>query len=764
MNALNEKFIGKRVGRWKGEEKATGSARYLADIKLKNALVGKVLFSPHAHARIKRIDTSKAEKLDGVFAVVTHADMPKAPYNPNKLNYLIANPFFEVRDTHGISDKARYVGDRIAAVAAVDEETAQKAIELIEVDYEVLPPVFDAVEAIKPGAPLVHDAAANNIPFALEYPGGRGDVEKGFAEADVIIEERFSTARNQISQFEPTACAVDIDSNGHLDIWSPSQHPFLHRSKLAEYFGIPEGQINWHTPHLGGGFGKGGSLSIEPVCVALARKAQRPIKMVYSRQEDFFGTETRQRFIVDAKIGFKKDGTITAIDEKILTDGGAYFSHNGSTTFVHLHAFLDFYRCENTRAQIRCVYTNVPPTGGVRGYGTFEAYTILEPMIDKAARQLGLDPVAIRLKNVKRTGEPSFMGFAMENCTLPKMLEDGAKKIGWTEKKAAAKGSGPRRKGIGVAMMMDVSGAQPICTQERHAYIKFNSDGSINLIVNACDIGQNLPGTLSQIAADVLGLDFDMVHVVNGDTDTALFDTGLHASGGLFQFGNAVKLAAEDAKQKLIKRAARQLEVEPTRLDVADGRVFDRSNPEKSVSVAELAKNSIYNFSGEHEDIVGTGHFSAKDSNPPPYAVVFSEVEVDVETGDVQLQKILYLNDTGVSINPTTVEGQIHGGIMQGIGYCLSEDYIFNEKTGRLITDNFNSYRVPVALDMPQIEVVMYEEADSAGPFGAKAAGHGSIMAVAPSITNAVYDATGICIQDAPITPEKIMRRLRDIA
>ena len=544
-------IVGKRVPRWEGHEKATGMAKYLADIKLPGLLVGKILFSPHAHANIIKIDTSKAEQLPGVEAIVTFSDMPKNPYNPNKLNYLISNPVFEIRDTYGLCDKARFVGDRIAAVAAIDEATAQRAIELIEIDYEILDAVFDPHEAIGPDMPRIHELAENNIALHFDYPGSRGDIESGFREADVILEENFHTAHNQIAQFEPTACIVQYSSAGKLNIWSASQHVFLHRRKISEYFGISEGMINWHTPHLGGGFGKGGSLTIEPVCIALAKKSGKPVKIVYTRQEDFFGTETRQRFIVNAKIGIKMDGTITALHEKIITDGGAYFSHNASTTGVHIHAFLDFYRCQNTKAEVDCVYTNIPPTGGVRGYGSAEACSILEQLLDKIAAVINMDPLTIRLKNIKQTGEKSIAGFIMENCTLEKMLREGGEKINWQQKKSKNKGNDHRRYGIGVAAMMDVSGAHPYCTQERNAYIKFNEDGSANLILNACDIGQNLPGTLSQIAAEILGLHCEDIHFVTGDTDATLFDTGIHASGGLYQFGNAVKIAAEQATVKL---------------------------------------------------------------------------------------------------------------------------------------------------------------------------------------------------------------------
>ena len=752
--------VGKRVPRWKAHDMATGTAQFLADTKLPGMLEGKILFSPHAHAKILKIDTSKAEKLPGVEAVITWEDVPKNLYNPNKLNMLLVHPELEFKDTYVLSEKARFVGDRIAAVAAVDAATAQEALERIEVEYEVLPAVFDPMEAMKPGAPKVHDYAENNISVHFDFPVAWGDAEAGFQEADIVVEETFRTAKNHICQFEPCTCMADFGADGRLTIWSPSQHAFLHRRKIAEIFDMPEGMIKWITPHVGGAFGKYGSLSVEPVCVALAKKAGRPVKLELSREEDLFATEARQRFVSTGKIGLKKDGTITALQEKIIVDGGAYYSHNFSTTAVNMGGFLGLYRCPNVAAEATCVYSNVHPTGGVRGYGNHEGTCVLEQLIERAADKLGMDPLDVRLKNAKKAGDPSSTGLPMETCTFEEMIRLGAEKIGWKEKRARKKEDGPKRYGIGMGIAMDVSGAQPHNIQHRNAYIKFNEDGSINLLVNAADLGQNIIGAVAQIAAETLGLNYEDIHVVTGDTDSTLYDIGQHASGGCYQIGNAVINAAKEAKKQLLERAAKKLETAPEDLEVREGCIFVTSDPEKMISAAEVSREAMYNFEGEHLNISGQGSFSPV-KNPPPFSVVFTEVEVDIETGEVDVLKILYVADPGRAINPETVEGQLEGAIAQSMGYVLTEEYVSNRETGALESDNLNTYKMPSTLDMPETEVILYEEPVPSGPFGAKGISQGAMIAVTPSIANAIYDAVGVFITDMPATAERILDALK---
>jgi xanthine dehydrogenase molybdenum-binding subunit len=529
---------------------------------------------------------------------------------------------------------------------------------------------------------------------------------------------------------------------------------------LAEIFDMPEGMIKWITPHVGGTFGKFGSLTVEPVCVALAKKAGKPVKIEYSREEDFSCTETRQTYIATGKIGVKKDGTITALQEKLVVDGGAYFTRNNTTTRVNMNAFTGLYRCPSVTAEADCVYTNAPMTGGIRGYGNSEATCILEQLIDKAAKEIAMDPMQLRLKNIKKAGDLDNKGLPMESCSLEELIKLGAEKIGWVEKRAQKKERDEKRYGIGMAIMMDTSGSQPATIQDRNAYLKFNEDGSANLMVMAYDMGQNLPGACAQIAAEVLGIRYEDIHVVTGDTDSTMFDTGAGASAGCYLVGHAVMRAAEEARKQLLDRAGKRLELAPEELEIKDRRIYAKSDPRMGISVGEVTKQAMYNFKGEHLNISGKGSFSPTQS-PPPFAAVFAEVEVDIETAEVKVLKILYVNDSGRAINPATVEGQVEGGIAQSVGYCLTEEYVINKESGRLESNNFNTYRIPTTLDMPETEVILYEEPVPSGPFGAKAVGHGTLSAVTPAIANAIYDAVGVFITDMPATPEKIFEALR---
>jgi xanthine dehydrogenase molybdenum-binding subunit len=348
----------------------------------------------------------------------------------------------------------------------------------------------------------------------------------------------------------------------------------------------------------------------------------------------------------------------------------------------------------------------------------------------------------------------------METCTFEEMIKIGAEKIGWKEKRMRKKESGTKRYGIGMGIAMDVSGAHPFNIQDRNAFIKFNEDGSVNLLVNAADIGQNVIGAMAQIAAETLGLKYEDIHMVAGDTDSTLHDIGQHASGGCYQIGRAVMNAAGEAKRQLLERAAKKLEVSPNDLEVKERRIFAKSDSKREISVREVVKEAMYNFKGEHLNISGRGSFSPK-LNPPPFSVVFTEVEVDTETGQVKVLKILYLADPGKAINPATVEGQLEGAIAQSLGYVLSEDYAINKETGALESDNFNTYKLYAALDMPETDVVLYEKPVPSGPYGAKGIAQGAMVAVTPSIANAIYDAVGVLVTDMPATPEKILEGVK---
>lgn len=770
MSGQELSVVGKRLPRPDAFEKATGAAKYTVDIKLPGMLVGKILRSPYAHAKIMKIDTSRAEKLPGVKAVITQEDVPKKPFTRSKGDIVIINPEEAIlRDEHVLDDKVRFVGDAVAAVAAVNESIADEALELIDVEYEKLPAVFDPIEAMKPGAPRIHDFAKGNVALHLTFT--EGDVERGFQEADYIVEETFRTSKQKVCHLEPSACIASFGANGRLTVWSPGQHAFPFRRKIAELFDIPEGMIRWLTPHVGGAFGNGQSLRAEPICIALAKKAGKPVKLVYTCEEDFVATETRQPCIETGKIGVKKDGTITALQLKLVANTGPYLTQCGKTTKVTLVMFGALYRCPNVAGEADIVYTNTPVSGGLRGYGTPQAYFALEQLADMACEKIGMNPLEFRLKNHRRTGDPSCYSavatklmqagdssirssLPIESCALDECIKIGAERIGWKEKWGRKK-EGTVRRGVGMATYIYITSAYPVDRQHSNAFIKLNEDGSANLVVSACDFGQGILATLAQMAAEELGLRAEDIHVTSGDTDITMFDTGQYSSRSCFVIGNTVLGAARQVKQQLLEQAAKILGESADKLEVKDRQIYVKTAPEKGISIAEVARDAIYS----PQDYLNiSGKYSWKPTgNPNPFQAVFVEVEVDTESGEVKLLKIVAAQDSGRAINPITVEGQIEGGLVQSIGFALTEDFTIDKVTGVLLSNNFADYKVPTTLDVPPIEVILVEQPTPSGPFGAKSVGESGTIALPAAIYNAIYDAVGVRIKDMPVTPEQII-------
>jgi len=761
---MAEKFsvVGKRITQVDAAAKATGAARYTVDIKLPGMLVGRVLHSPYPHAKIKKIDKSKAEKLPGVEAVITIDDTPKIRWARSFRDLPMApSGSLQQSDEYILADKARYVGDPVVAVAAVDEKTADEALDLIEVEYEELPFVLDPREAMKPGAPQIHDYAKNNIVVRATPPPFlvKGDVEKGFAESDVVVEESFFVSKQVACQMEPQACVASVDANGRITCYSPCQlaHPF--RRELGKMFNKPVGRINVISPFVGGSFGTRLSCHNEPICVALALKTNKPVKLEYTKEEDFTATDTRTGDYYTVKMGFKKDGTLHAFTIHTTAWSGGYLGRAQLAGGITLVWGLGHYRCPNTDGWCDVVYTNVPLAGAMRGYGNPEIMWGVEQTMDIAAEKLGIDPVELRLKNVKHTGEMANMGLPIESSYIDDCIREGAKRIGWKEKRTKRK-AGKIRWGVGMATMTHCSGAWPLLIEHSSAFIKFNEDGTISLMVNPGSPGTHIWGTLAQIAAEELGISVEDVNVVTGSTDATMFDLGSHASRSTYVTGNAVLEAARQAKAQLMERAAKMLGVSPDELDVKDRQVYVKKAPEKHISVADVCFDAIWNLKGESLNISGKSSW-ASHYNSVPTAAYFAEVAVDTETGEVKVIKFITATDCGTAINPMTVEAQCEGGIQQGIGYGLTEDYVINKDTGVVESDNFTTYKMPGTLDMPETEIIIIDKPDPKGPFGAKGVGEPALVGVAPAIANAVYDAVGVRITDLPITPEKVIAALK---
>lgn len=753
--------IGKRITQKDTPIKAVGAARYGGDIKLPGMLIGKVLRSPYPHAKIKRIDKSKAEKVPGVEAVITLEDTPKILYASSFRDQPMAGSgSLQRADEYILADKARYVGDAVAAVAAVNERVAEEALQLIEVEYEELPFATNPKDAMKPGMAKLHDYAENNVAIRVTYPLAQGDVEKGFKESDVVVEETFSVTKQSSGHLETQTTIASIDRIGKVTCYSPCQLAFPLRRELAKIFNLPEGMINVVSPFVGGSFGARLSVYNEPIAIMLAMKAHKPVKIEYSMEENFTCVHTRTGDEYTVKMGYKKDGTLHAMHIKITTWAGAYLGRAQLAGGIMLFWGLGHYRCPNTAGECEVVYCNTTPSAAMRGYGNPEVMWGVEQVVDMAAEKLGIDPLEIRAKNYKKAGEPSNMGLPIESTYQEDCVRAGAESIGWREKWGKKK-EGTKRRGVGMATMTHCSGAYPLLIEHSGAIIKFNEDGSASLIINPGSPGTHIWGTLSQIAAEELGIYPEDFHIVTGETDKTLFDLGSHASRSTYVTGTAVMLAAREAKEQLLKRAGKVMGVSPDELEIKNRRVYVKATPEKGMTVEEVVRGAMWDVKGEATNIAGKASFAATAVSPPT-AAYFAEVEVDTETGEVKVLKFISVMDCGTVVNPMTVEGQCEGGIQQGLGYALTEDFFVNKETGALESDNWNTYKMASSADMPETEIILINKPDPKGPFGAKGVSEPGLVGVAPAIANAIYDAVGVRITTLPITPEKVWKALRE--
>ncbi len=755
--------VGKRITQPDAAAKATGAAMYAGDLLMPGMLIGKVLRSPYPHARIKRIDKSKAEKLPGVEAVITPEDVAQwKPFDRGLKDLpMIAGGYLVPPDEHILNERARHFGDAIAAVAATNEHIAEEALELIEVEYEGLPFVIDPEEAMKPGAPQISPFAEGNIGKHLTYPFPEGDVEKAFREADCIVEGTFSTTKQEHCTAETAAAVAYLDVDGRLNVWSQCQLAHMARREIAHIFNLPVSKVKLMTPFIGGSFGQRGSVCAEPICIALALKTGKPVKLVYSREENFTALESRTGFKYNLKLGFKRDGTLTAMQAYMLGRLGGYMGCGPMASAIGMAFGLGHYRCPNRAGEADMVMTNTPVSGAMRGFGNPALMWGIEQLMDEAAEKLGMDPIEIRLKNIKRAGEVANFGLRLESTYLDKCIREGAEAIGWKEKWGKKK-EGKIRRGVGVGTMTHCSGAAPLYLDHSNALIKLNEDGSADLTVHPAPLGQHIWGALSQIAAEELGLHAEDIHIVTGDTDITLFEYGSDASRSTYAIGNATLIAARQAKEQILERTAKMLEVLPSELEIKERQVYVKANPKKSIPVADVCYDAIYNFKGECLNISGKCSWEGR-WNSPPTGAFFAEVEVNTETGRVKVIRLLTAIDCGKAINPMTVEGQLEGGMQQGLGYGLTEDYIINKDTGVVGSDNYDNYKMPGVFDMPETtEAIIIDEPDPRGPFGAKGVGEPGMVGVAPAIANAIYDAIGVRIRELPITPEKILKGLEE--
>jgi len=751
--------IGKRVPPIDGKAKVTGEAKYTTDLQLPGMLFGKILRSPYPHAKILHIDTEKVKALRGVKAVITGENVPKVKFG-------VFTHLPSTLDQFGLAiDKVRYTGDEVAAVAAIDEWTAEEALQQISVEYEELPAVFDPEEAMKPGAPLIHEHVERNISRAPFFHFG--NVDEAFKEAYYIREDKFVTQAVTHCPLEVHASVAHWDQSGKITLWSSTQSPFKIAEGLSYVFQIPLNKIRVIKPFVGGGFGgkSDGLFPIDLCAILLSKKTGRPVKIVNTREEEFMTTRRRHPFIITLRTGVEKDGTLLAIDCKAIADGGAYNSWGPAIIGrAGMQLFIP-YRISNVRFEGYRLYTNKSPSGAMRGWGHLQMRFSADSQLDMIAEDLGIDPVEIRLRNAHHPGDIMPNKARISSCALTQCIRKVSEKERWRDRRVQVS----KDQGMGISCWAYVSAAKQLAHDSTAAIIKVFEDGTATLLTGASDIGQGSNTTMAQIAAEELGIALDNITVISADTEITPLDLGTFASRTTFISGNAVKAAAEDVKRQLFDFVADQLEANDSNLISKDGRIFVRESPERGMSFSEAVKRCLYSKQGQH--IIGRGNYNPdtvvvnqvtyEGHSTPTYAfgTQIAQVEVDRETGQVQVLRMGGAHDCGIAINPMHAEGQLEGATAGGLGQTFYENLL--TESGLVMNPSFLEYKIPTALDVPEIRTELVEDPDPEGPFGAKGMSEGCQIAPAPAIANAIYHAVGVRVKELPVTSEKILEGLK---
>lgn len=749
-------LIGKNMRRVDTTSKATGEAIFSADLILPRMLVGKVLRSPHPHARIISIDTSRAEKLPGVKAVVTAKDTCGDKWGV--FRYTQDQQFLP-------TEKVRYVGEEVAAVAAVDEDTALEALKLINVQYEKLPAVFSVEESLAPNAPRIHDTYPNNINIHVKIDVG--DVEKGFQESFYVREDTFSAPEDSYFQGEPYAVAAQFDHSGNLEIWMPNAGPHLKAKPLSNALKIPLNKVRVRKIKIGGAFGGRSEVSpADMICALLARKSQRPVKIVYTREENSVCTRQAHAMKATIKTGVDKEGRVIARDITCHMDGGAYSSTGPIAVSVPFLCMEQAYRMENVRYNGYRIFTNKPIRGMFRTHGRAFACGV-DLQLDMIGEYLDINPLEMRLRNARQKGDYTPTKSYVASCGMTETIEKTGELSKWNEKW----GKLPPYHGIGIGCNSVQTGFPMGIRGGSQAFIKFNEEGGITVISGVVDNGQGNDHMLIQIAAEELGLSTNDVQLINADTEVTPSDPGSYSMCETFIGGNAVRLAAQDARKKLFKHAAAALKVDCSILDAKDKKIFVKDNPDQSISMSKVVRMAL----SRGEAISGEGSYwpkvdpkrewvenpSGQLSETFSFGTVIVEVMVDPETGQVKVLEAWASQDVGYALMPVVIEGQFEGGLaMGGQGGMLTEFHIWND--GRVLNPTQLEYKVPLAVDMPKINNIIVETIDPNGPYGAKEAGMSIAMSAAQAYSGAICNAIGVYMNDFPLTPDKILKAIEE--
>ena len=762
-NMKKMESVGKAAIKVDGEKLAKGKPAFTDDIQLEGMLYAALLTSPHAHAKIKNIKTEKAEKLPGVHAILTYKDIPRIKYATGGQSFPQPPPHDQVV----LDNVVRHVGDRVAIVAAESEKIANDALQLIEVEYEVLPHVVDAEEAMKDGAPIIHNEddtegiydATHNIVHHIEAQ--EGDPDKAFEEADQIFEGIFRTPKQQHAQMEPHICITFFDENNRLVVRSSTQVPFHVRRIISPLIGMPIRNIRVIKPRIGGGFGGKQEVLLEDLCALLTKKTGKPVRFEYTRRQEFISGRSRHRQKIQYKVAVKNN-EVTAIEFRLIGDTGAYGTHGLTVNMVGGFKGLTLYNSPNSRFICDVVYTNTPPAGAFRGYGAMQAQFAIEVLMEEIAEKIGLDVVQFKSDNWLKIGEPMHLarklgegreGYdqAMQTSALWECLQIGMEATDYENKrkKYSDQSSKINRRGIGFAVVIHGSGIAGL--DMAAATIKMNDDGSFNLLIGATDLGTGSDTILAQIAAEELGITIDDIIVYSSDTDYTPFDKGAYASSTTYISGGAVQKAANNVKKQIQIHAANMLGIKnPDDLVLKFGHVI--APDESSLSLKEIALSSLHQM--EQNQIMATeSHVSYV--SPPPTGAQFAEITVNTETGEIKIDRLLMVVDCGRVINPITAAGQVEGGMSQGVGFTLHEDTYYDE-SGDIVNDSLKTYKIMTADEAPPMDVIFVQTDEPTGPFGAKSVSEISIDGVAPAIVSAIHNATGKWFHDLPLTPDKI--------
>ncbi|EGO65955.1 xanthine dehydrogenase subunit XdhA [Acetonema longum] len=753
-------IIGSSVARIDGVSKVCGKAEYVDDIFVRHMLHAKLLRSTIANGRVRRIDTAKAGTLPGVEAVVTFEDVPFHTFPTAGHPYSTDPKHQDVADRHLLTGRVRLWGDEIAAVVAADELTAEKALRLIDVEYEEYSPILNGEDALQENALEIH-AGTKNIIKKTGYQ--LGNLEQAFAEADYILEGDYKTSVVQHCAMENHSAFAYVDATGRIVICSSTQIPHICRRIVGQALGIPWGKVRVIKPAVGGGFGSKQDVVVEPLAAFLSTKVNgRPVKLELSREETFIATRTRHAMNYWLKSGVKKDGTLLARQARIISVNGAYASHGHSIGAKCSGTVRVQYKQKAVECEVTTVYTNMPAAGAMRGYGIPQVIFALECHMEDLARAIGMDPLEFRLKNFH---EPGFVdplnGVKAHTSGLWECVEKGRKLIRWDEQKAANRNqTGPKRRGIGAACFYYGTATWPVGLELAGARIVLNQDGSVQLQVGATEIGQGSDTVFAQMTAEILGIPLDWVHVVSvQDTDITPFDTGSYASRQTYVSGGAVKKAAEEIKAKILERCRLMTDIPIHSLDIADGWVIYKQSRERLKSLESIALDSYYNLAAA-APITADVSYQAR-TNAFAYGCTFVEVEVDIPTGKVDVLQIYNIHDSGKIINPDLATGQVHGGVSMALGYALYEQMLFDPKSGKPLNNNLLDYKLMTAADTPKIGVAFVETDDPTAPFGNKALGEPPAISAAPAIRNAVLDATGVAINELPLNPQRLFERFK---